>query len=244
MANAASALGQHIGKLFEAELLNILGQVVEVGNHQVRAERLVNGSENEYQIDAVVRDENDRPVILLDFKFIRYTKHNRDKASWLCTAHYNLRKTYPSLRKSIAVLAGRWSNPSIHLMKSFGIEIISVPFDHMMNVLDEYGVQADWEEGDTVGPKQALENYEKLPDAARAEIASRLTETIRGDLEKSVREVIETDWETSSSHISSVEVLVRTDRNEMRLFQYSSAAESVKGLTEFITDVDSVNFDD
>ena len=71
------------------------------------------GTGNVYQIDAVIYHADDRPIVIIDPKYIRYTKHNRDKGSWLCVAHYNLRKTHHSIRKSLAVLAGRWPEPSI-----------------------------------------------------------------------------------------------------------------------------------
>lgn len=127
-ANPAAALGEAAGKLFEAAVLNVLQPVAQRRGFTVDPERLVNGTGNTYQIDAVVSDAEQSPVIIVDPKYIRYTKHNRDKASWLCTAHYNLRKSYPTLRKSVAVLGGRWSNPSIALMQSFGVDILTVPF--------------------------------------------------------------------------------------------------------------------
>ena len=105
-ANPASALGEAAGKLFENAVIATLERVVGAYGYTVQPQRLVNGTGNSYQIDAVISDDEGRPVIIVDPKYIRYTKHNRDKASWLCTAHYNLRKTHPTLRKSIAVLGG------------------------------------------------------------------------------------------------------------------------------------------
>jgi hypothetical protein len=118
VSNAASALGEAVGKLIEEAIVEGLREEVQRRNHTIRAAKLTNGSGNTYQIDAVVFDEEDNPVIIIDPKYIRYTKHNRDKGSWLCVAHYNLRKTYPTIRKSIAVLAGRWSAPSKSLIRS------------------------------------------------------------------------------------------------------------------------------
>lgn len=127
VANPASALGEAVGKLFEAAVLQGLAEVVAARGHTIRPARLRNGTGNVYQIDAVVFDVDDNPVIIIDPKYIRYTKHNRDKGSWLCVAHYNLRKTFPTIRKSIAVLAGRWSAPSRALIRSFGVETLEVP---------------------------------------------------------------------------------------------------------------------
>src|SRR3972149_4519060 len=126
--NAAAAFGEEIGKLFEVTILKGLADDVKAKSCTIKPYKLKNGTGNIYQIDAVVFDKDNNPLIIIDPKYIRYTKHNRDKGSWLCVAHYNLRKTYPSIRKSISILAGRWSKPSIELIKSFGVEIIELPF--------------------------------------------------------------------------------------------------------------------
>ena len=88
VARATSALGQEVGKLFEQAVTESVREEVEARGHSIRPAKLKNGTGNVYQIDAVVFDANDDPVIIIDPKYIRYTKHNRDKGSWLCTAHY------------------------------------------------------------------------------------------------------------------------------------------------------------
>ncbi len=240
VSNAGSALGQLVGKLFEGSLVQTLRPSVEERNHKINPERLVNGADNVYQIDAVIRDEQDQPVILLDPKYIRYKKHNRDKGSWLCTSHYALRKTYPSLRKSIAVLAGNWSSPSIKLMESFGVEVLQVPFEHMVSVLGDYGVQFDWDERDRVTPMHSLEAFTALHMDIHNDIAGRLVEPVRNAIIVSVNDVIESDWSTSASRVTSVEVLLKTDRNEMLMRQYDSVAAAMQGMIPFVSDLSDV----
>ena len=104
ISNPASALGEKVGHVFEAAVRrNMLPTIRELG-FDARPEKMVNGSNNRYSIDLVVRDKLGKPVILFETKYIRYKKRNRDKASWLCTAHYNLKKSHPSIRKLTAVL--------------------------------------------------------------------------------------------------------------------------------------------
>ena len=167
VSNAASALGEAVGKLIETAIVEGLREEVESRNHTIRPARLTNGSGNTYQIDAVVFDAEENPIIIIDPKYIRYTKHNRDKGSWLCVAHYNLRKTYPTIRKSIAVLAGRWSAPSKSLIRSFGVEILEVPFQEIVEALVSYGIVFDWPEKDRVTPRQAWEAYDALAEPER-----------------------------------------------------------------------------
>ena len=168
VARATSALGEAVGKLFETAVLETVRSTVEDRRHSIRPARLRNGTGNIYQIDVVVFDAQDRPVIIIDPKYIRYTKHNRDKGSWLCVAHYNLRKTHHSIRKSIAVLAGRWSAPSRDLIRSFGVEVIEVPFEDMATTLGRHGVEFDWPEaeGERVA-RASLQRFTNLDDDTR-----------------------------------------------------------------------------
>lgn len=71
----------------------------------------------------------------MEYKYIRYKKHNRDKGSWVCTAHNAIRRRYNSIRSSIAILAGSWSGSSVAMMKSQDINIFIIPFDKITTLL-------------------------------------------------------------------------------------------------------------
>ena len=232
--NPASALGEAAGKLFESGVMQCLTPVVSDFQHTVSASRLKNGSENTYQIDAVVFDSEDQPIIIVDPKYIRYTKHNRDKASWLCTAHYNLRKTYPTLRKSIAVLGGRWSKPSRSLLNSFGVEILEVPFDHFCEVLNEFDVKFDWHEKDRDTPVASLYEFQKLQPQQLNTIAENLVEPVSSRLSDSVSQVLSTSLANVPHHVESVEILIKTDQNEMLLQQHGNIREAIGALSSML----------
>ena len=236
VANPASALGEAVGKLFESAVVAGLRQEVEVRGYTTHPARLTNGTGNTYQIDAVVFDADENPVIIIDPKYIRYTKHNRDKGSWLCTAHYNLRKTYPTIRKSIAVLAGRWSDPSKALMRSFGVEILEVPFDGMVSILEEYGINFAWAEKDRETPRAAWEHFAGLENDTRVAIASHLTAGVIDRLRSAVTQVLDADIATLPTRISEVEVLLKTDRDEMVLLTFDSVASSLQAMARLVSD--------
>ena len=236
VANPASALGEAVGKLFESAVVSGLRQEVETRGYTIRPARLTNGTGNTYQIDAVVFDSDENPVIIIDPKYIRYTKHNRDKGSWLCTAHYNLRKTYPTIRKSIAVLAGRWSNPSKALIRSFGVEILEVPFDGMVSVLGEYGVNFAWAEKDRETPRAAWEHFAGLEDDTRVAIGTDLTAGIIDRLRTAVTQVLDADIDSLPTRISEVEVLLKTDRDEMVLLTFDSVASTLQAMARLVSD--------
>src|SRR3990172_6666856 len=160
VVNSASALGEVVGKLIEDEIERIIrpicganGYVYDKGGRRPEKRvgvklTMINRSGNAYQLDGVIELPDGSPIVLLESKYLRYKKHNRDKASWTCSAHYSLRKSYPTIRKSIAVLSGNWSLPSKKFMQSFGIKLYRIPFDTICNALDDYGIMFDWPEKD------------------------------------------------------------------------------------------------
>ncbi len=186
VANPGSALGEAIGKLLENAIVEGIRPEIEKRNCSVHAEKMKNGSGNTYQIDAVIFDSRNNPVVIIDPKYIRYTKHNRDKGSWLCVAHYNLRKSHPTIRKSIAVLAGRWSKPSKALIKSFGIEIIEAPFQAMVETLQKWDIDFAWAESDRASASKAWEKYSALSLKDRNDIASELSKDVVKLLKKDI----------------------------------------------------------
>lgn len=236
VSNPGSALGQAVGKAFEQALVERLRPEVERRGCSIGPARMKNGTDNVYQIDGVIWDCNHKPLLLLDPKYIRYTKHNRDKGSWLCTAHYNLRKTHPTIRKTIAILAGRWSWSSIGLIESFGIEVLVEPFERMVGVVEDLGIAFDWNEKDRRTPMQSWERFQTLTDQDRLELGYRLTDWVMPRLTKSVVEVLDTDLASVQSRITEVEVLLKTDRNEMLLLPYHTVSDAMRGMMDFMSD--------
>lgn len=237
VSNPSSALGEAVGKLFERGVIDCLRSVVSARGYTISPSRLTNGTGNTYQIDAVVFDRHEKPIIIIEPKYIRYTKHNRDKGSWLCTAHYNLRKTHPTIRKSIAVLGGRWSKPSKALMSSFGVQLFEVTFETIVQILYKYGVAFDWpEKGAGDWPREAWNSFSQLNESDRMRISKELVSDIRDDLIDAVSYVLDTDISTLPRRISSVEVLMKTEQDEIVLKTFDSVAAAIQDLTGYITD--------
>ena len=237
VARATSALGQEVGKLFESAVLESVRDEVESRGYSIRPARLRNGTGNVYQIDAVVFDSDNQPIIIIDPKYIRYTKHNRDKGSWLCVAHYNLRKTHRSIRKSLAVLAGRWSNPSKALIRSFGVEALEVPFDHMANILRTYDVEFDWpEDKGELTARVSLENFSELDEDTKLEIGVKMVSGVSVSLQDGVVQVLDTDIDSMATRVAEVEILLKTNQGEMILSSFDSVPEAMKALTDLVSD--------
>lgn len=91
--NPGSALGEAIGAQMELALNEYLAEVVgkyscrliSKGQQNPKTKKttkllLYDGFGTVYNIDAVVANESMQPLILIEYKYIRYKKHNRDKA--------------------------------------------------------------------------------------------------------------------------------------------------------------------
>ena len=228
--NSAAALGQAAGELFEQSILDILSATVQERGYTVKPDKLRDANDTSYSIDAVIYDDKARPIILIDTKYIRYKKHNRDKASWVCTAHSLLRKHHKTLRKSIVVLSGQWSQPSMKLLDQFDIEVIHVPFDDFVSAFRNFGIEFDWEENDRSTPDNSLSKYNNLTEQDKAKIGDSLTSSVENKLIEAVSPVLESDIDSIPQNISHIEILLKTDQNQLILFEHDSLQEALTGL--------------
>jgi hypothetical protein len=187
VANPGSALGEAIGALLEAEIHRIMEPIARAKNCVYVTAGPVNprtGKEtkliltdndgNDYNVDAVIINKRFQPLVLIESKYIRYKKHNRDKASWVCTAHTKLRQRYVTVRKSIVVLMGSWSKPSKRLLESFEVELFEVSFDDICEILAQHGIDYRWAEKDRQTALESWQTFCRLSERKRKQIAKSL----------------------------------------------------------------------
>lgn len=243
IANPGSTLGEAIGALIEREVNRLLRPMAEekdcvylsVGKPNPKTGRatkllLHDMAGNAYNIDSVIANAKLQPLILIESKYIRYKKHNRDKGSWICTAHYSLRRTFPTVRKSIAVIAGSWSASSKAMMESFDISLFEVGFSHIADTLSKYGVDFRWEEKDRDKAMAAWVAWSKLTDEQFDLIARELLVSIEPNLRQSLSETLDT---TIPREIREIEVVIETNIGESRHYTFKSIAEAVQFLDDF-----------
>ncbi len=240
VANPGSALGEAIGALLEEEIHRILKPLAEASNciyistgaNDAQSGRLAklileDSDGNAYSVDSVIINHRFQPLVLIESKYIRYKKHNRDKASWVCTAHTKLRERYSTVRKSIAILMGSWSKPSKRLLQSFGVELFEVTFDDICDVLEEFGINYRWAEKDRAQAATSWRKFNALSSAKRQQIGQRLIMGIRGALRSFLQNVLD---ESVPRQIRSVQVVVRSNRGETRLFEFANLESAVAFL--------------
>jgi len=252
VVNSASALGEAVGKLIEDEIESTLKPICEKDGYYfdrsgIRPDKrsgvkllMINRSGNTYQLDAVIENSSGDPIVILESKYLRYKKHNRDKASWTCSAHYSLRKTHPTIRKSIAVISGNWSLPSKKFMESFGIELHEIPFEHMCETLAAYEVNFNWQEKDRQTPDISWAKFLKLSIDSKKEIGNRLLNPVREDLVKSIKFTLEKseDW---AKRINELELLLKTDMNEYFIYSFNSIKDTIQFLLKLQVDAPDIS---
>lgn len=236
ISHYGSAIGEAIGAEMQAALNDLIGKLAESRGHHFLSTSPIEGKKkllmfdnfgNDYNIDAVLANQSMQPLILFEWKYIRYKKHNRDKASWVCSAHPAVRRRYGSIRSSIAVLAGSWSLSSIAMMKSNYINIFLIPFGRICEILDGYKIDFRWDEKDRAKSARAWKAYDALSKKKKAQIGIEMVNTVRDDLETLILSIID---DSTEREIESVTLEFRSNLGEIREYKFESVDEAIEFL--------------
>ena len=250
VANPGSALGEAIGVLMENALNRTLKPIAETkdcifidaGPLNIRTNLetkllLKDSNDIEYNIDAVIANKKFQPLVLIESKYIRYKKHNRDKGSWVCTAHQSLRNRFSSIRSSVAVIAGNWSNTSKAMMKSFDITLFEIPFSSLAEILSEYGIDFYWKEKERDKAFKAWNTFISLSDKQRQEIGDKLISIIEKDIDTTISKVLDN---TIPRSIKDVEIQVTSNLGEMKIYNFKGIIEALKFLKDLENNQDKI----
>lgn len=238
--NPGSALGEAIGAEMEKALNDFLTNLVESRGYHFLSKSPVknkNGTSKKllmydkfgtaYNIDAVIANDSMQPMILIESKYIRYKKHNRDKGSWVCTAHPAVRRRYESVRSSIAVLAGNWSSSSLAMMRSFDINIFLVPFKRICDLLAKHGIDFDWDEKDRVTATDAWNKYLVLTDSQKYKIGVEMVNVIKDELEILVLSILD---DTIEREVERITIELHSNLGEVKAYEFSTVEQAVEFL--------------
>lgn len=234
--NPGSALGEAIGSQMEQALNAFLHDLCEeVGYHFISAS-VIEGKKKllmydkfgtAFNIDSVIANESMQPIILIESKYIRYKKYNRDKGSWVCTAHPAIRRRYQSIRSSIAVLAGNWSSSSLAMMRSFDINIFLIPFERICDFLAQYDIVFKWGEKDRVTAQDAWQKYTQLKNAQQTAIGQEMVALIQGDLQALILRILD---DAVQREIEKVTIELHSNLGEVKIHEFESVLEAIEFL--------------
>jgi len=221
VANPGSAIGEAVGKLFEKKVGELIQSIcmglpynVDLGGprpeigRRSKTIKLFDRFGVSWENDIVIEDMNYNPVILIEAKWLRYTKHCRDKGGWVCTAHPSLRKSHDTIRKTIVTLAGSWTDSSLSMMRGNFVDIHLVDYDYIVTLLEGYNIPFHWDEKDRNTAFLAWERWNALSDNQINNIGKELILPIKKSLEESLRSTLEWDGETE---FLEFELTCRTD---------------------------------
>lgn len=234
IANPGAKLGQAIGEMMERALAARMRTLAikhkchylgpdpdpEVGKVDLK---LQDEFGTEYNVDAVIANESLQPLVLLESKYIRYKKHNRDKGSWICHAHRSLRNRFHSVRKSIAVLAGSWTQSSVAMIQSARVVVFLVPFEKIAKLLAEQGVDFEWDEKDRDTAVFARMTYERLPLEVKRKIADSMIADIERPFCKAIDSALQSD---AVPEIAEVLVEFHADTGEIRRKNFDTVEDA------------------
>lgn len=247
IANPGSTLGEALGAVIENEVNRLARPIAEengcvyvtAGRPNARTGQLTklllrDSAGNEFNIDAVIANQRMQPLVLIESKYIRYKKHNRDKGSWICTAHYSLRRSYPTIRQSLAVLAGSWSSSSKAILTSFDVSLFEVGFSEIVRVLADYGVDFAWEEKDRDRAMLAWHNWAQLSNHEYSKIAEKLLSPIEPVLQKTLDATLSPN---APREVQTIEVTIETNLGETRTYSFSTLEAAIYFLESFDAEV-------
>lgn len=247
VTNGGSTIGEAIGHYMEIVIQNEISKFIEdypchflkeTGYNKITGKTsrkllLYDNYGNDYNIDGVITNESMQPLVLLESKYIRYTKHNRDKGSWICNAHSAIRKRYPSIRASIAVLAGSWSKTSLAMIRSYDVNVFLIDFSLISKLLREYGIDFEWEEKEYEKALVAWEKYSKLSESDKLSIAEKMVDSIKGNLFDLLESVLD---DTRRRSVKQVIVEIHTTKGEIKTMKFDSVDEAISYLSDFSVD--------
>ena len=237
--SAGSAIGEAIGHVVEENARRIIEDESDKHGFVAVRRTLKNLTGSQHRIDIVVEDQDNNPIILVEPKYLRYTKHNWDKASRLVAGHYNLRKTFKTIRKSIAVLAGNWTTTSVAFLTGFGVEIFPIQFKIIVNTLKDYGVPFEWAEADKETPDIAWERFNTLTQENLMTIGEKIIVSIEDNLRDSIKTTL-TLGPDVPRELEEVEILIKSQHGEFYLSSFTSVVEAIQYLLQFQTEVPDI----
>jgi hypothetical protein len=240
ITNPGSAIGEAIGAEMEKALNACLKPLAEELGYHFISQGLGESKTGKqkkllmydrfgtaYNIDSVIANASMQPVILIESKYIRYKKHNRDKGSWICTAHPALRRRYTSIRSSVAVLAGNWSSSSLAMMRSYDINIFLVPFERIRDLLFSYQIEFNWLEKDKAAATSAWDRYALLGEVERTGIGAAMVNLVKDDISGLILQILD---DSAPREISKVAVELHSNIGEVKTHEFSTIAAAVEFL--------------
>ena len=100
-----------------------------------------------------------------------------------------MKRAHPTLRSSIAVLAGDFTPEPLRMVEASGASLLFIPQDHLISACHDYGIRILWKDREAAkSAVAALKRYKKLTQKELKDLGQRILKPVAAQL----REVVET----------------------------------------------------
>ena len=135
-----------------------------------------------------------------------------------------IRQTFPTIRASIAMLAGRWSDNSRKMLRDAGTDIFFVPYEYVVRAFLEKRITIDWTDAEShVASQIAWDAFCQLERRDLEEITSDIVRQIEEPLKMHVEGILNDEVKRK---IVKVEITIKTNKGETLNNQLSNIEEA------------------
>ena len=191
-AGAGRAFGQRLGKLLEDEIHCVVQDAIYGSEFEFIAKgklRDLHGKPCEH--DGLVTDVDGRPYAVIESKIIQKAKHATEKAAKVAREHPDLKRAHPTLRASIAVLAGAFTPEPLRMVESSGANLLFIPQQHLVTVCRRRGIEILWQDHEAVTfAARALEQYNALKADQRKILGQELLKPVAEQLRQIILQTL------------------------------------------------------
>jgi hypothetical protein len=226
---AGRAFGQRLGKLIEDEIHRVVQDCLYGSDFEfIPKGQLADLHGKLCTHDGLVVDREGHPYAVIESKVIQKAKHATEKAAKVAREHPDLKRAHPTLRSSIAVLAGDFTPEPLRMVEASGANLLFIPQDHLAAVCRDYGVEILWEDRETaIYAPAALERYSTLTQEERKALGQRILQPVAAQL----REVVEAAIaDVPENPVAGVWVDIFFHRGEIGHHEFGSVEEALEYL--------------
>lgn len=226
---AGRAFGQKLGKLLEDEIHRVVQDCLYGTEFDfIPKGKLADLHGKLCTHDGLVVDREGRPIAIIESKVIQKAKHATEKTAKVAREHPDLKRTHPTLRASIAVLAGDFTPEPLRMVEASGANLLFIPQDHLASICRDYGIEILWKDRDAAQfAVAALERYNALTQEDRKSLGQRMLQPIADQLRDVVKSAIA---DAPENPVVGVWVDVFLQRGEIWHHEFDSIREALDYL--------------
>jgi hypothetical protein len=226
---AGRAFGQKLGKLLEDEIHRIVQDCLYGTDFEfIPKGRLTDLYGKPCTHDGLIVDHQGNPYAVIESKVIQKAKHATEKAAKIVREHLDLKRAYPTLRSSIAVLAGDFTPEPLRMVEASGANVLFIPQEHLALSCRNYGIEILWEDRDAAqAAPAALKRYNALTQEERKALGQLIVQPIAEQLRTVVQAAIA---DVPENPVRRVWVDIFFQRGEIAHHEFDSIEEALDYL--------------